>query len=173
MPVGEVSSFVAAQRLARQSPDPPAGQAGGFWPIGYGIPAGRTVPDTFSRARFPASPRSPCVQNERAPAQRAEARTKNKMGQLPTLPPGCPGSTIGAGGLNFSVRNGKRCDPSAIATPNLLTQSNRDAGATGSTSEKNITGQASRLISTGRLKSLRTLYLPPIDVVISNEPLGG
>ena len=25
-------------------------------------------------------------------------------------------STIGAGGLNFSVRNGKRCFPTAIAT---------------------------------------------------------
>ena len=35
------------------------------------------------------------------------------------------------------------------------------------------TGQASRLISTGRLKSLRTLHLPPIDVVISDEPSGG
>jgi len=37
----------------------------------------------------------------------------------------------------------------------------------------NKTGQAARLISTGRLKSLRTLHLPPIDVVISDEPLGG
>ena len=30
------------------------------------------------------------------------------------------GSTIGAGGLNFSVRNGKRCFPSAITTGKLL-----------------------------------------------------
>ena len=36
--------------------------------------------------------------------------------QRPTLPQGLPSSTIGAGGLNFSVRNGKRCFPSAIAT---------------------------------------------------------
>jgi len=36
----------------------------------------------------------------------------------PTLPRGRPRSTIGAGGLNFSVRNGKRCDPSAKATEN-------------------------------------------------------
>ena len=34
----------------------------------------------------------------------------------PTLPPGDPSSTIGAGGLNGSVRNGKRCDPSAMVT---------------------------------------------------------
>ena len=31
-----------------------------------------------------------------------------------------PCSTIGAGGLNFSVRDGKRCCPSAIATENLI-----------------------------------------------------
>ncbi len=36
--------------------------------------------------------------------------------QRPTLPPGLPGSTIGAGGLNFRVRKGNGCDPSAIAT---------------------------------------------------------
>src|SRR6476619_6759977 len=34
----------------------------------------------------------------------------------PTLPGGCPPSTIGAEGLNGSVRNGKRCFPLAIAT---------------------------------------------------------
>ena len=35
------------------------------------------------------------------------------------------------------------------------------------------TGQASRLISTGRLKPSQALHLPPIDVVISDEPSGG
>ncbi len=34
--------------------------------------------------------------------------------QRPTLPP--KGSTIGAKRLNFSVRNGKRCDPFALIT---------------------------------------------------------
>ena len=34
--------------------------------------------------------------------------------RLPTLPRVC--STIGAGGLNCSVRNGKRWDPATIAT---------------------------------------------------------
>ena len=44
-------------------------------------------------------------------------RNHNRGGQgrrLPTLPPF--GSTIGASGLNFSVRDGKRWDPAAIAT---------------------------------------------------------
>ena len=43
----------------------------------------------------------------------------NNSRRRPTLPHGLPCSTIGAGGLNFSVRNGKRCDPSAIATGKL------------------------------------------------------
>src|SRR6185369_17570404 len=93
------------------------------------------------------------------------------MGQRPTLPPGLPGSTIGAGGLNFSVRNGKRCFPSAVATPNRSTPNDETWVHTGMRLRK--TGQAARLISTGRLKPLRALHLPPIDVVISDEPLGG
>ena len=32
----------------------------------------------------------------------------------PTLPGACAPSTIGAGGLNFSVRNGKRWVPAAM-----------------------------------------------------------
>ena len=36
--------------------------------------------------------------------------------QRPTLPPRCQGSTIGAGGLNFLVRNGAGCFPSAMVT---------------------------------------------------------
>ena len=35
------------------------------------------------------------------------------IGQRPTLPPF--GSTIGAIGLNFSVRNGKRCAPTLLS----------------------------------------------------------
>src|SRR5687768_1065489 len=106
----------------------------------------------------------------------AARRLAKLKGRRPTLPPGLPGSTIGAGGLNFSVRNGKRCFPSAKTTPilNYIRQSKRDVG------ERRVqrlgeykTGQASRQISTGRLKSLRTLHLPPIDVVVSDAPSGG
>src|SRR5262245_53360907 len=39
-----------------------------------------------------------------------------KSRQRPTLPPGCPDSTIGARGLNGRVRNGNGCDPSAMIT---------------------------------------------------------
>src|SRR5437764_803678 len=37
----------------------------------------------------------------------------------PTLPGGFPPSTIGAGGLNFRVRDGNGCDSAAMATGNL------------------------------------------------------
>ena len=40
--------------------------------------------------------------------------TCGKTGRRPTLPGACAPSTIGAGGLNFSVRNGKRCIPAAM-----------------------------------------------------------
>ena len=36
--------------------------------------------------------------------------------QRPTFPRSLPRSIIGAGGLNFRVRNGNECFPSAIAT---------------------------------------------------------
>ena len=38
----------------------------------------------------------------------------SKNRRRPTLPGACAPSTIGAGGLNFSVRNGKRCFPAAM-----------------------------------------------------------
>ena len=39
--------------------------------------------------------------------------------QRPTLPPGCPGSTIGAIELNFRVRDGDGCCLYAIATEKI------------------------------------------------------
>ncbi len=42
-----------------------------------------------------------------------------KSRQRSTLPPGRPGSTIDAEGLNCRVRNGNGCFPLAIATGNL------------------------------------------------------
>ena len=44
------------------------------------------------------------------------ARSLKKNRQRPTLPGPCEPSTIGAEGLNCSVRNGKRCFPLAKAT---------------------------------------------------------
>src|SRR5437899_315363 len=85
---------------------------------------------------------------------------------------------VGAGGLNFSVRNGKRCDPSAIATGKLsardferaaLLQLNLDADRRPTEHQKS--DQASRTISTGRLNASPRLHLRPINLVISEGPL--
>ena len=46
-----------------------------------------------------------------------------KSRQRPTLPPSFPGSTIGAGGLNFRVRDGTGCFPSAMATETSVSRS--------------------------------------------------
>ena len=43
-----------------------------------------------------------------------------KFWRRPTLPGGLPPSTIGAGRLNFRVRNGNGCIPAAITTRNML-----------------------------------------------------
>jgi hypothetical protein len=92
-------------------------------------------------------------------------------------------STIGAGGLDDRVRNGNGYDPSAIATDKLTTDgrsvtSLRHTSARAqSTSMRparvsKIIGQASRLISTARLNPSLGLHLQPINVLVSNEPLG-
>ena len=47
-----------------------------------------------------------------------------KKRRLPTLPRVC--STIGAGGLNCSVRNGKRWNPATIATLIAIMTANND-----------------------------------------------
>ncbi len=54
---------------------------------------------------------------DKTQAKRSSCMPPNtKMRRRPTLPPRYQGSTIGAGGLNFRVRNGNGCFPSAIAT---------------------------------------------------------
>ena len=81
------------------------------------------------------------------------------------------GSTIGDGGLNFSVRYGKRWFPAAIATAiYCLRDSNADsvqrlAFSSGYPSPQ----ERFRAISTGRLKTSLPLHLLPIDVVVSHD----
>ena len=48
-----------------------------------------------------------------------QGRFREKDRRRPTLPPGCPGSTIGAEGLNGRVRDGNGCLPLAIATEKI------------------------------------------------------
>jgi hypothetical protein len=50
---------------------------------------------------------------------------EGEIRRRPTLPGGLPPSTIGAGGLNFRVRNGNGCDPSAVATETCCLRARR------------------------------------------------
>jgi hypothetical protein len=118
------------------------------------------------------------MQKERAP-QLPAGPCFYKSRRRPTLPPGLPCSTIGAGGLNFSVRNGKRCFPSANATGNPGARRVRDAPLRfqlkWTTGRRDIgqikSDQAARTISTGRLNASPRLHLRPINLVISEGPL--
>ncbi len=78
-----------------------------------------------------------------------------KSRQRPTLPPRYQGSTIGAGGLNFCVRNGNRCGPSAITTGKTNDRLNA-VSRLESCRKRRVCisakcGQAARPISTGKL----------------------
>src|SRR4249919_2284913 len=95
--------------------------------------------------------------------------------QRPTLPPGLPGSTIGAGGLNFRVRDGTGCSPSAMATETWCPITNDDEGAAPEQSSRTAIASASkesspRAISTGQLHALPRFHFPPIDLVVFQGP---
>ena len=95
------------------------------WPLTGRAPAWtrrrRHLAIVRDRLRRPAGP---------GPCQRGGARTRQTPAvgrgpvsrlfrRRPTLPGGNPPSTIGAGGLNFRVRDGNGCDSAAMATGNL------------------------------------------------------
>src|SRR5439155_3483258 len=75
----------------------------------------------------------------------------------PTLPRRCQRSTIGAGGLNFRVRDGNGCDPSATVTGNSNSRTKQRLFGQGKSY-----GQASRPISTGKLHALPRFHTQPI-----------
>ena len=98
------------------------------------------------------------------------------------------GSTIGDGGLNFSVRNGKRWYPAAIATAiyylreiinaALLSAINASFVFSHTLSALQLHSRLQfpaqerfRAISTGRLRTLLPVHLLPINVVVSHDPI--
>jgi hypothetical protein len=115
---------------------------GGPLPLGIGDRRpGRRDPDRDEPAYKPISclqgssawamnpARMPRIATRRRSLRRSDGRRNRKsrpraalrydreaIRQRPTLPGSCPPSTIGAEGLNDSVRNGKRCFPLAMAT---------------------------------------------------------
>jgi hypothetical protein len=106
----------------------------------------------------------------------------NNYGETPTKgqkkwattysPTGRPRSTIGAGGLNFSVRNGKRCIPAAIVTLNKKDIFSCKPQGDRSPIPENCIGEkpsSPRLISTTRLNTSPCLHLWPINLVVYQE----
>src|SRR5205807_8621197 len=74
----------------------------------------------YPRCHDPLSPpteRNGRGKTEEPPPNGTALRTEFR--RRPTLPPRYQGSTIGAGGLNFRVRNGTGCFPSAMATETM------------------------------------------------------
>lgn len=139
-----------------------------------------------------ASPRDPRTNHERRPGAARSGRRPGRapwaanvrqIPRRPTLPPGCPGSTIGAGGLNFRVRNVTGCVPSAKATENLGRRARRPTAIAVRDEcgfgclcgcqmrHDNCRASASataspRPISTGRLHVLPRFHLRPINPVV-------
>ena len=91
-----------------------------------------------------------------------------KSRRRPTLPRRCQRSTIGAGGLNFRVRDGNGCNPSAKATGNSKNlwlrpgSECRRAFSSRIFKRGKFYGQASRPISTGKLRTLPHFHTQPI-----------
>ena len=87
----------------------------------------------------------------------------------PTLPGPCGPSTIGAEGLNCSVRNGKRCFPLAIATGN---RARPPSGGPSKLHSQPLPGirkkypSSPRPISTGLLHTLPRFQIRPINLVV-------
>ena len=142
------------------------------------LPAGPRPPRRLSITRraadgtadtFAASPRA---QNEKEPPQRGGSIKINR--RRPTLPVPFRTSTIGAEGLNCSVRNGKRCFPLAIATgnsrePPAVPQNctDRHIGYHARTrGASNKYPSSPRSISTGLLQASPLFQIRPINLVV-------
>ena len=87
------------------------------------LPSGRVKRNPHPRVPWPEPLpwRDPAPERRRAARRRLRFVMKNR--RRPTLPGGCPPSTIGAERLNCSVRNGKRCLPFAMHHRNFARRS--------------------------------------------------
>src|SRR6202035_6058884 len=118
-----------------------------------------------------ASPRLACSRrptlssssNEDGPPE-GGPYTKNR--RRPTLPGPCEPSTIGAEGLNCSVRNGKRCFPLAKATGKR--RETTPPVLQNCTAPQRVSKNPSspRPISTGLLQALPPFQIRPINLVV-------
>ena len=164
----------------RRRPLPPP------WPPAVGRPPERPTASGVGRShggraywpadRYPGARRKCGCQSrrkrERGPPERGSF--VREIRRRPTLPGQSLPSTIGAGGLNFRVRNGNGCDPSAMATENLLSRGRRRRRRRllehSIASTNIIVNPSPRPISTGRLNTLPCFHLRPINVIVYHGP---
>jgi hypothetical protein len=129
-----------------------------------GLPPTRLAGDQQScllMSRFGRA-RSPRAQKRAAPT----GGSFNEDRRRPTLPGGCPPSTIGAERLNGSVRNGKRCFPLAISPPKGFETASVELENRTRPGEKQENPSSPRPISTGLLIALLRLHSRPINLVV-------
>jgi hypothetical protein len=93
---------------------------------------------------------------------RADPGPLSLIRRRPTLPRRCQRSTIGAGGLNFRVRDGNGCNPSARVTGNSGNSLKPAIRQRQDFKQGKFYGQASRPISTGKLHALPHFHTQPI-----------
>ena len=119
-----------------------------------------------------------------SPAAKRKGRPNGSDGpqrsarRCPTLPGVCTPSTIGAGGLNFRVRNGNGWIPAAIATGRHQLFSPPPGTGEGVLLEHSIASMKTpelrisspRTISTGPLNTLLRLHFRPINLVFYQGP---
>ena len=92
------------------------------------------------------------------------APPKNR--RRPTLPGAYAPSTIGAGGLNFRVRNGNGWFPAANATGNPSCSAPRALHS----EHARLDSSSPRPISTGQLNALLRFHVRPINLVFYQGP---
>ena len=121
----------------------------------------RTRREPLSRARRPTT--------QNGPPEGDPFHTNNR--RRPTLPGPCGPSTIGAEGLNCSVRNGKRCFPLAMTTgiwrDHALPEALQNRTAPHRVSKK---PSSPRTISTGLLRTSLRFQIRPINLVVYQGP---
>ena len=99
-------------------------------------------------------------------------------GTAATYSPALRCSTIGAGGLNFSVRDGKRWGPAAVAAVCVATDNDEGHGENtgrGHTARRGAEaasgGRGYGAISIARLRASPPVHLRPIHVIVSDGPV--
>ncbi len=156
--------------MPRPSPRPgaPPALAASRWPL----PAIGSCPPPDCHPAGPTD--SAGWQARRSPAPVDAGLRQRLFRRRPTLPGGNPPSTIGAGRLNFRVREGNGCDSAAMATGNPAHYNGaRPFGRSPCETSIASTGKvvpSPRPISTGRLNTLLCVHLRPINVVVYHGP---